>query len=64
MSDLGLRAPALLALCGFAITIPFALWPTPYLMAAFTFVAQPLFGIAALFYVRRVIQELRHRDVL
>lgn len=60
---MGLRVPALLAIAGFLITLAFVLSPGPYLMAAFTFVAQPLFAIAALFYLRLVLAELRRKQV-
>jgi hypothetical protein len=33
-------------------------------MGAFTFVAQPLVGIAALSYAVKVLKDLRSRDVL
>ncbi len=61
---MGLRVPAWLAIAAFLITLAFVWSPGPYLMAAFTFVAQPLFLIAALFYLRRVFTDLRDRDVL
>jgi hypothetical protein len=52
------------ALVAFVITIVFVVWPVPYLMVLFTFVAVPLFAIVALFYVARVLGELRKKDVL
>src|SRR5262249_52639928 len=61
---MGLRAPALLTILGFLLTLAFVWSPGPYLMAAFTFVAQPLFVIAALLYLRHVLIDLRDRDVL
>ena len=57
-----LRWEAWCAILGFVITGIFILAPTPYPMALFTFVAQPLFGIAAAGYVVKVVQDLRkHR---
>ncbi len=61
---MGLRFEALLALVAFVLTGAFVMWPVPYLMVLFTFVAVPLFLIAALFYVGRVVRDLRKKDVL
>lgn len=53
-----LRVEAFGAIVAFLITLAFTLYPVPYLMGAFTFVAQPLFGIVGLLYVCRVVREL------
>ena len=58
-----LRVEAFGAIVAFAITLAFTLYPVPYLMGAFTFVAQPLFGIVALLYIWRVLRELMRKDV-
>lgn len=38
--------------------------PGPYPMGAFTFIAQPLFAVAAASYVWKVVKELRERGAL
>ena len=38
--------------------------PGPYPMGAFTFIAQPLFFLALLSYVIKVLRELRKKDVV
>ena len=38
--------------------------PGPYEMAVFTFLAQPLFAIAAISYLLKVFDELGHRKVM
>jgi len=48
----------------FLMTLVFVLVPGPYYMAIFTFVAQPLFAIAAISYLRKVFLELRSRKVM
>ncbi len=54
------------ALTGLAsvILIWFALTRDPYAMGATVFVAMPLYGVSAAFFVRRVIKELSSRKVL
>jgi hypothetical protein len=59
-----LFVPAVLVTLATALTLAFILWPRPYTMALFTFVAQPLYLIAAAFYLRRVLAELRKKEVL
>jgi hypothetical protein len=61
---MSLRVPALGAIVAFVLTILFVLYPTPYLMALFTFVAQPLFLFSVVFYFRRVFRELREKEVV
>jgi len=59
-----LKVEAWTAMVAFAITGLFIIWPSPYLMAAFAFFAQPLFLIAAGLYSRHVFAELRRKKVL
>jgi hypothetical protein len=59
-----LALPAYLGMVAFAITTAFVIWPTPYLMLAFAFFAQPLFLIVVLLYLGRVFRELREKQVL
>jgi hypothetical protein len=56
-----LRWEALCAIVAFALTLLFILVPGPYPMAIFTFIAQPLFAIVAIGYLRKVIVDLRRR---
>jgi hypothetical protein len=59
-----LRWEAYCAILGFVLTQVFVLVPGPYPMALFTFIAQPLFAIAAIGYITKVIADLRrHRSV-
>ena len=59
-----LRWEAFCAILGFVLTQVFILVPGPYPMALFTFIAQPLFAIAAIGYLGKVIGDLRrHRDL-
>lgn len=47
------------------ITIAYVLDPGPYAAFAFAFVALPLLAFVIVFYyLREMIRELRHRDVL
>jgi hypothetical protein len=52
------------ATIAFLLTLVFVLVPGPYEMAVFTFLAQPLFAIAAISYLGKVLGELRHRKVM
>ena len=61
---MNLKLPALRAIVALLITTAFVLWPTPYLMLAFAFFAQPLFLIAIILYLRRVFRDLREKEVL
>ena len=61
---MNLSVQAVGAIIAFVITTLFVVHPSPVLMALFTFIAQPLFLIVALMYVRRVLRELREKDVL
>lgn len=49
---------------GLGISLVFILAPGPFEMGAFTFIAQPLIGIAALSYAAKVLKDLRSRDIL
>ena len=46
------------------MTLAFVLLPGHYEMAVFTFLAQPLFAIAAISYLLKVLAELRHHKVM
>lgn len=59
-----LRVEAWAAIVAFAITIVFNLSPGPYPMAAFVFLAQPLFAYVIVRYAWRVFHDLRSRRVL
>jgi len=59
-----LRWEAAAAMIGFGITLVFIWVPGPYAMGAFTFIAQPLFLVAGLGYLAKVLRDLRQRDVL
>jgi hypothetical protein len=62
---MNLRLQALLAIVAFAVSVLFVLRPSsPHLMALFIFFAQPLFLIVAVVFLRRVVRELREREVL
>jgi len=61
---MNLTVQAVGAIVGFLVTTLFVVHPTPSLMALFVFVAQPLFLIVGLMYLKRVLRELRERDVL
>lgn len=52
------------AFIAFLMTLAFVLVPGPYEMAMFTFLAQPLFAIAAVSYVSKVVADMRRRKVL
>jgi hypothetical protein len=58
-----LRWEAFCAVVAFALTGTFILMPGPYAMALFTFIAQPLFAIVALGYLRKVKADLRTRGL-
>jgi hypothetical protein len=52
------------AIIAFLMTLAFVLFPGPYEMAIFTFLAQPLFAIAAISYLWKVLADLRSRKVV
>ena len=51
------------AVVAFALTQIFILVPGPHPMAAFTFIAQPLFAIVAIGYLLKVRADLRKRGL-
>ena len=59
-----LRWEAWAAMIAFVISLAFIWIPGPYLMGAFTFIAQPLFLIALIGHGVNVFRELRRREVL
>ena len=52
------------AIVAFLMTLAFVLFPGPYEMAVFTFLAQPLFALAAVSYLFKVLADLRGRRVV
>ena len=52
------------AIIAFPMTLAFVLLPGPYEMTVFTFIAQPLFAIAAISYLLKVLTVLRHHKVM
>ncbi|HEX8893544.1 MAG TPA: hypothetical protein VF783_09475 [Terriglobales bacterium] len=52
------------AIIAFLMTLAFVLFPGPYEMAVFTFLAQPLFALAAVSYLFEVLADLRGRGVV
>ena len=54
-----LRWEAWCAILAFVLTLIFINSPGPYPMALFTFIAQPLFGIAIAGYIYKVIQDVQ-----
>lgn len=59
-----LRWEAVAAMLAFVLSLVYIWVPGPYAMGAFTFIAQPLFGVAALGYAVKVIRNLRQERVL
>lgn len=62
MSELRWEAWAIII--ALIITMAYTIYPGPYCMGAFTFIAQPLFGVAVLNYILRVYRDLRKRHVI
>ena len=56
-----LRWPCWCAIVAFTMTLAFVVFPGPYEMALFTFIAQPLFALAAASYLVEVIRDLQRR---
>jgi len=52
------------AFIAFVMTLAFVLFPGPYEMAVFTFLAQPLFAIAAVSYLWKVFVDLRSHKLV
>ena len=61
---ISLRWESWAAIIAFVITLVFVWMPGPYPMGAFTFIAQPLFGLALLSYAIKVFRDLHSRDVV
>jgi hypothetical protein len=59
-----LRWESWAVMLGLAISLLYILVPGPYQMGAFTFIAQPLLGLAMLSYALKVLKDLRSRRVL
>lgn len=59
-----LRWQSWCAIVAFLMTLAFVLFPGPYEMAVFTFIAQPLFAVAAVSYLLEVVRDLRRREIL
>lgn len=59
-----LRWQSWCAIVAFLMTLVFVLFPGPYPMAVFTFIAQPLFGVAAVSYLIEVIRDLHRKEIL
>jgi hypothetical protein len=59
-----LRWESWCAVIAFVMTLAFVLVPGPYEMAVFTFLAQPLFSIAAASYLWKVFLDLRSRGLI
>jgi hypothetical protein len=59
-----LRWEAWATILAFISTLGYTLYPLPYLMGAFTFIAQPLFALAILGYAQKVFRDLQSRKVL
>ena len=59
-----LRWEAWAAIVVFILTLGYTLNPLPYLMGAFTFIAQPLFAVAMLGYAQKVFRDLKRRKVI
>jgi len=52
------------AIVGFVISLVYIWVPGPYPMGAFTFIAQPLFLLALVSYVIKVVRELRKKEIV
>jgi hypothetical protein len=61
---MNLTVPATATMIALVLTTLFVVHPSPYGMALFAFVAQPLFVIAAVLYGVRVFRDLRSKDIL
>jgi hypothetical protein len=59
-----MKVEATLTILASAIAMGFVVTRNAYLMGATVFVATPLWLVAIAFYVRRVLADLRSRDVL
>ncbi|GAA4832509.1 hypothetical protein [Algivirga pacifica] len=55
---------SLFVIVGMAIAIPYMIWPNPYLMFLFVFVAQPCFAVAMLGAIYEIFKDLKSKDVI
>jgi hypothetical protein len=61
---MSLRWEAWGGILAFAITLWFVLDPSPYPMVVFAFFAQPLFLVVGVFYLAKVVRDLRNQRIL
>ena len=61
---MNLRLEANMVIVATLISLAHMWFDSPYLMGAFVFIAQPLFLIAGLYYLRHVFRDLRRHDAL
>jgi hypothetical protein len=61
---MNLKVEALLLTLAALISLGFLWSSSPYLMGAFVFIAQPLFLVVGLLYVRKVFRDLRGKNIL
>ncbi|MDP6153101.1 MAG: hypothetical protein QF785_06955, partial [Phycisphaeraceae bacterium] len=59
-----LRIEAWCLIAAFLMTAVFLVYPGPYQMVLFVFIAQPLFAIAIVMYSVKVLRELGKKGVL
>ncbi|AZQ62632.1 hypothetical protein EI427_10395 [Flammeovirga pectinis] len=55
---------SMLVIIGLMITIPYILFPNPYLMFLFVFIAQPCIGVAVILALYEVYKDLTKKDLL
>lgn len=55
---------SMLVIVGLAISIPYIMFPNPYLMFLFVFVAQPCIGVAVVLVLWEVYKDLTKKDLL
>ncbi|MDP7398499.1 MAG: hypothetical protein QF541_16645 [Lentisphaeria bacterium] len=61
---MNLRIEAWCLIAAFLMTAVFLVYPGPYQMVLFVFIAQPLFAIAIVMYSVKVLRELGKKGVL
>ncbi len=59
-----LRWQSWCAIAAFVMSLVFVIFPGPYPMAIFTFIAQPLFAVAGISYLVEVIRDLHRKQIL
>ena len=57
------KSEAAAAIVAFAISLGYIIYPGPYVMGAFIFIAQPLFVVAAAGYAVKVLRELKRHGI-